>query len=50
MSHRKWVTGIEWHHCFGTLLVDEKFELDMNLTKVEDLEGTIDMSYYNEPN
>ena len=35
---------------FGTLLVDGKFELDMNLTKVEDLKGTIDMSYYNEPN
>ena len=34
----------------GTLLVDEKFELDMNLTKVEDLEGTIGMSNYNEPN
>jgi len=45
MSHRYRMTSF-----FGTLLVDEKFELDMNLTKVEDLEGTIDMSYYNEPN
>ena len=34
----------------GTLLADEKFELDMNLTKVEDLEGTIGMSNYSEPN
>ena len=35
---------------FETPLVDEMFELDMSLTKVEDLEGTIGMSYYNEPN
>lgn len=30
--------------------MDEKFELDMNLAKVEDLEGTIGMSNYSEPN